>query len=140
MPDIGYGVSLLVSDVSPATTPTNAIGTIMSFTPPSPTRDIIDVTSSSSANMAREFVAGLIDYGESSFEMLWDTGSATDALLRGITLERAPRTYRATFSQYTPARTITFLAYLTGYERSAPMEDKMTATVTLKVTGSPVFA
>jgi hypothetical protein len=140
MPDIGYGVSLLVSDVAPATTPTNAIGTIMSFTPPSPTRDIIDVTSSSSANMAREFVAGLIDYGESSFEMLWDTGSATDALLRGITLERAPRTYRATFSQYSPARTITFLAYLTGYERSAPMEDKMTATVTLKVTGSPTFA
>ena len=140
MPDIGYGIALAVSDVSPATTPTNAIGTIMSFTPPSPTRDIIDVTSSSSANMAREFVAGLIDYGESSFEMLWDTGSATDALLRGITLERAPRTYRATFSQYSPARTITFLAYLTGYERSAPMEDKMTATVTLKVTGSPVFA
>ena len=140
MPDIGYGVSLLVSDVSPATTPTNAIGTIMSFTPPSPTRDIIDVTSSSSANMAREFVAGLIDYGESSFEMLWDTGSTTDALLRGITLERAPRTYRATFSQYSPSRTITFLAYLTGYERSAPMEDKMTATVTLKVTGAPVFA
>ena len=140
MPDIGYGVSLLVSDVSPATTPTNAIGTIMSFTPPSPTRDIIDITSSSSSNMAREFVAGLIYYGESSFEMLWDTGSATDTLLRGITLERAPRTYRATFSQYSPARTITFLAYLTGYERSAPMEDKMTATVTLKVTGSPVFA
>lgn len=140
MPDIGYGVSLLVSDVSPATTPTNAIGTIMSFTPPNPTRDIIDVTSSSSANMAREFVAGLIDYGESSFEMLWDTGSTTDALLRGITLERAPRTYRATFSQYTPARTITFQAYLTGYERSAPMEDKMTASITLKVTGAPVYA
>lgn len=140
MPDIGYGVTLAVSDASPATSPINAIGAIMSFTPPSPSRDIIDTTSSSSANMAREFIAGLIDYGEASFDMLWDTGNATDVLLRGISLERAPRTYRASFTQYSPTRTITFLAYLTNYERNAPFDDKMTATVTLKVTGAPTFA
>ena len=140
MPDIGYGVTLSVSDAAPAVTPTNAIGTIMSFTPPNPSRDIIDVTSSSSANMNREFIAGLIDQGEAGFEMLWDTGSTADVLLRGISIERLPRTYRATFSQYTPARTITFQAFLTGYERAAPLEDKMTASVTLKVTGSVTYA
>lgn len=140
MPDIGYGVTLSVSDAAPATSPVNAIGTIMSFTPPNPSRDIIDVTSSSSANMNREFIAGLVDQGEAAFEMLWDTGSAADVLLRGISAERLPRTYRATFSQYSPARTITFAAFLTGYERSAPLEDKMTATVSLKVTGTVTYA
>lgn len=140
MADIGYGVTLSVSDASPAVTPTNAVGAITSFTPPNPTRDIIDVTSSDSPNMAREFIAGLIDYGEAGFEMLWEINNTADALLRAIILERKPRTWRATFSQFTPARTVTFLGYLTGYERAAPLEDKMMATITIKVTGAPVQA
>lgn len=140
MANIGYGVTLAVSDAFPATTPSNTIGDIMSFTPPNPTRDIIDVTSSSSPNMTREFIAGLIDNGEASCEMIWDLGDAKDILLRSISLERNPRTYRATFAQYTPARTITFQAFLTGYDRGTPMDDKMTATITLKVTGTAVYA
>lgn len=140
MPEIGYGVELRVSDAAPATTPTNLIGQIMDVTPPSPTRDIIDVTSSSSPNMAREFIAGLIDYGEASFQMNWEPGSAADTLLRGISLERLPRTYQMRWTQMTPDVTITFAAFLTGYERASPMADKMEATVTLKVTGAPVQA
>lgn len=140
MPEIGYGVELRVSDAAPATTPTNLVGQIMDVTPPSPTRDIIDVTSSSSPNMAREFIAGLIDYGEASFQMNWDPGSAADTLLRGISLERLPRTYQMRFTQMTPDVTITFAAFLTSYERAAPMAEKMEATVTLKVTGAPVQA
>ena len=140
MANIGYGISLLVSDISPDITPDNAIGEIMSFTPPSPSRDVIDVTHAASAGMAREFITGLVDFGEASFEMIWDAGSATDTLLRTISLERLPRTYRASFSQYTPAKTITFTAFMTNFERSVPMDDKMTASITLKVTGSPVYA
>ena len=123
MANIGYGVTLAVSDVFPATTPSNTIGDIMNFTPPNPTRDIIDVTSSSSPNMTRESIAGLIDNGEASFEMLWDLGDAKDILLRSISVERNPRTYRASFSQYTPARTITFQAFLTGYARVRRFSD-----------------
>jgi hypothetical protein len=140
MANIGYGITLAVSDVSPATTPVNTIGEVMNFTPPSPTRDIIDVTSGSSANMTREFIAGLVDPGEATFDLIWDLGDAKDVILRAISTERTPRTYRATFAQYTPSKTITFLAFMTGYERATPLDDKMTATVTLKVTGVPVYA
>lgn len=140
MTDIGYGVELRVSDAAPAITPTNVIGEIMDVSPPSPTRDIIDVTSSSSPNMAREFIAGLIDYGEAAFEMNWDPGSTADNLLRVISLERLPRTYQMRFTQMTPDITITFAGYLTAYTRSAPMAEKMTASVTIKVTGAPVQA
>jgi hypothetical protein len=69
--------------------------------------------------------------------MNWDPGSAADTLLRGISLERLPRTYQMRWTQMTPDVTITFAGYLTAYERSSPMDDKMTATVTLKVTGAP---
>lgn len=140
MANIGYGVSLAVSDADPAVNPINAVGNITAFTPPAGTRDIVDVTSSNSLNFAREFIAGLIDYGEAGAEMIWDLGTASDILLRSLLTERTPRTWRATFSQYTPAKTITFKAFLTGYEPDAPMEDKMTASITLKVTGAPVVA
>ena len=140
MPNIGYGVQLYVSDAFPAVSPTNLIGSITSFTPPSATRDIVDVTSSSSPNFAREFIAGLIDYGEASSEMIWDLGTVTDTLLTAMLIERNPRTSRAVFTQYTPSRTITFAGFLTGYEPGAPMEDKMTASITMKVTGAPVKA
>lgn len=138
--EIGYGVTLHVSDAFPAVTPTNLLGNVIDTTPPNPTRDIIDVTSSSSLNMAREFIAGLIDYGEVTIEMNWLPGDSTDALLRGIALERNPRTWKLTWTQMTPDVTCTFAAFLTGYERNSPMADKMTATLTLKVTGEPVWA
>lgn len=140
MANIGYGITLAVSNAAPAVDPTNVIGDVMNFTPPSPTRDIVDVTSSSSANMTREFIAGLVDPGEATFELVWDLGDAKDVTLRAISIERTPRTYRATFNQYSPVRTVTFVAFMTGYERATPLDDKMTATVTLKVTGAPVYA
>jgi predicted secreted protein len=140
MPNIGYGVTLAVSDAAPAVTPINVIGQITNFTPPSATRDIIDVTSSDSPDFAREFIAGLIDYGEAGAEINWDIGNASDVLLKSLLTERAARTWRATFTQYTPARTMTFTAFLTGYEPEAPLEDKMMASLTLKVTGNPVIA
>lgn len=140
MPAIGYGVTLLVSDADPAVTPTNNVAQVTGFTPPNPTRDIIDVTNSSSLNSAREFIAGLIDYGEAGFELVWDIGSATDTLLRGMSIEAKPRTWKATFTQVAGTPSITFKAYLTGYERAVPLDDKMTATITLKVTGAPVQA
>lgn len=138
--EIGYGVTLQVSDAYPAVTPTNSIGNVLDVTPPSATRDIIDITSSSSANMAREFIAGLIDYGEASMEINWMPGDAADVLLAAITLERQPRTWKLSFTQVSPTRTITFAGFLTAFERSAPMADKMTATLTIKVTGAPVEA
>lgn len=140
MSNIGYGVTLSVSDVAPAVTPINTIGFITDFTPPTITRDIIDSTSSSSPNFAREFIAGLIDFGEASGTMVWNLGTATDLLLRQISLERLPRTYRATFAQYTPARLMTFSGFLVGYEPSAPMAELMTATFTIKCTGTPVVS
>lgn len=136
--EIGYGVELRVSDAFPAVNPTNLVGNVLDVTPPSPTRDIIDVTSSSSPGMAREFIAGLIDYGEASIELNWNPGDATDVLLRGISVERNPRTWRMTWTQMNPDVVITFQGFLTGYERNSPMADKMSATLTLKVTGSPV--
>lgn len=139
---IGYGVTLHVNDPGGAT-PTVAdqlVAGIVNVTPPSPSRDIIDVTHSASPGMAREFIVGLIDYGEASFDLNWVPNDTTDAMLQDISLETAPRIWKMTFTQVAGSPNVTFDAYLTAYERTAPTEDKMTASITLKVTGAPVWA
>jgi hypothetical protein len=138
MANIGYGIQLYVSDVFPAVNPINLVASITDYTPPSPTRDIIDATSSSSLNFAREFIAGLIDYGESGAGLVWDLGNTADVLLSAMLLERNPRVFKALFTQYTPNRFISFSGFLTGFEPSGPMAELMTATITMKVTGAPV--
>jgi predicted secreted protein len=140
MAEIGYGITLYVSDAAPDTTADNVVAGVMTVTPPSPTRDIIDVSSSDSPGMAREFIAGMIDYGEVTAEILWVPGTAADVLLRTISLERSPRTYKITWSQLDPDVSITFLAFLTAFERTSPLDDKMTASITLKVTGAPSYS
>ncbi|MZR14225.1 phage tail protein [Maritimibacter sp. DP07] len=141
MGQIGYGASISCSDTDLASPDANSIGEVVNITPPSPTRDIIDVTHMGSPNTAREFIVGLIDYGECQFEINWNPQNATDSLLQGIGVEDLPRDYKLTFALTGGGTaTCTFRGYLTGYERSAPVDDKMAATVTLKVTGAPVWA
>ena len=135
MAQIGYELALYVSDAFPATTAVKLLGQITDLNPPNPSREIIDITSSSSPNMAREFMPGMIDYGEFNFEMNWDPGSTTDVLLRGLALERNPRTWRIVYAQMTPDAPQQFQGFLTAYERTSPISEKMVATVTVKVTG-----
>lgn len=139
-----FGVTIRASDVgetiADTTTPT-PLGAVMNVTPPNATRDILDVTSHDSPDGAREFLAGLIDYGEASFEMNWTPNNATDQLLNTAATERQVRQYEMTFPlKDNSTVTCLFDAYLTGYERGAPMDDKATGTVTLKVTGAPAWS
>lgn len=135
---IGYGSLFEVSDS--AASPNSplewvSVGEVASIKPPSSTTDQIDVTHMQSPGGRREFVAGLIDSGECSFEMNYVPGSTGDQLLLAI-LALAPglraRVCRITYPNYVSD---TFTGVLMTYEPTVPVDDKMTATVTFKVSG-----
>ncbi|WP_447411788.1 phage tail tube protein, partial [Clostridium perfringens] len=65
-------------------TPTNFVdvGEVTSITPPSDTDDMVDATHTQSPNRTREFIAGLTDPGECSFEMNFVPGSPSDILIQ----------------------------------------------------------
>jgi hypothetical protein len=128
---IGYGSTFEISTDGGATFA--PIGEVKSITPPSDTVDVIDATHMTSPNATREFVLGLNDPGESSFEMNFIPGSLADQTLQAVRAARAVVTCRITFPN---AQRWTFLAIMTGYEPTNPMDDLMVATVTFKVTGS----
>ena len=132
---IGYGSKFAI-DPAGGTSFTD-LGEVFNITPPSDSFDMIDATHMQSPNRDREFIIGLNDPGEASFEMNFVPGSASDILIRQVKAARVAVTCRITFPN---AATWIFDGLLMTYEPEVPNEDKMTATVTFKVSGWTVVA
>ena len=128
---IGYGTVLEIALAS-APTSFTYIREMFNATPPSDTDETVDVTHMQSPNRTREFVPGLTDGGEASFELNHVPGSETDTFLRSI--KGLAIIARLTFAN---GVRIIFNCSRQSYETSVPNEDKMTATLTLKVSGEP---
>lgn len=130
---IGYG-SLFSVSTDDGTTFVD-IAEVNNITPPSSTFDMVDATHMQSPNGDREFIIGLSDPGEASFDMNFVPGSAADLKVQTIKAARARVKCRITFPNEV---TWTFSGLLMTYEPAVPTDDKMTATVTFKVSGSTV--
>lgn len=101
--------------------------------------DTIDVTTHDSANATREFVMGLIDAGEITFEIVYDPDNATHTALRTDLAARTSATYTLTFTDTSPA-IATFTAYVTRFAITAAADGALMANATLKVSGLPTWA
>jgi hypothetical protein len=131
---IGYGSTFGIGDEnSPQTFP--VLAEVFSITPPSDTVDVVDATHMASPNRTREFIDGLIDPGECSLDLNFVPGGDDDDVIQAWKAAGGRKNCRITFPN---GVMWTFAALLTGYEPAVPVDDKMTATVTLKVTGSYV--
>jgi predicted secreted protein len=85
----------------------------------------------------REFVAGLKDPGEGTFEMNYVPNSATDVLIRAAVNDGNTRDFKIVL-QIADGSTqeITGDCIVKGYERNVPIDDRMTATMTVRFTGA----
>lgn len=130
---IGYGHVLEIALAS-APTVFTYIREVFSAEPPADADDTVEASHMQSPNRRREFVAGLSDGGEATFEMNYVPGSDTDVFLRatrGLALK-----VRQTFANGVQ---ILYDAVRSGYTQSVPNDDKKTATLTLKVSGDPAL-
>lgn len=142
MPDsaalLGYGSIFSIDDEDSPTNYTE-IAEVKSITPPSEQIDMIDVTHMQSPDRRREFISGLVDGGEASFEMNFIPGNTADLRLNVLlSLPAGVSRRRSCRITYPNGVLQTFNGELTGYEKSVPFDDAMTATVTFKVTGAVV--
>lgn len=115
---------------------------IYNLSPGAQTADRIDVTSFCSPDRRREYIPGLIDNGEGSFEMNYTPGSPEDQLILSLLNSGDVVEHRITLPPEqgaTVRHRVTFEASVTGYERSIPVDDRMTATVTLAPSGAEVW-
>jgi len=114
-----------------------AMAEVTNITPPSADVDQIDVTHMTSPLRYREFIDGLIDAGECSFDINFVPGNTADQrLFELLGLPIGTNHARNCRISFPNGVTWSFLGTLTGYEPDVPTDDKMTATVTFKVTGA----
>lgn len=134
----GFGTLLKRGDGA-ATEVFTAIANATNITAPGLSRNTIDVTAHDSPDRYMEFVGGLIDPGEVSIDVNYDP-AVHDTLILDLE-DTEPRNYQLVFpDDPTTPTTWAFAAVMTGFEASAPYDDKLTATLTFKVSGKPTIS
>ncbi len=115
------------------------IAQVVNISGPSLSRDTVDATNHASTSRWKEFIGGLRDAGEVTVELQFDPDSTGHADLRSDLAVDAVHNYRIIFTDPTPTQW-TFAALVTRFEPRAPHDEKLTATVSLKLSGVPTFA
>ncbi|WP_431729966.1 phage tail tube protein [Verrucosispora sp. TAA-831] len=103
---------------------------------PGLSRETLDVTAHDSPDAWMEHLGSLKDGGELSVDVNYDPDKH-DVLVDDLD-DDEPRAYKLVFPT-SPAITWGIKAILTGFEPSAPYDDKLTASLTFKVSGKPTL-
>lgn len=138
----GQGTLLQIGDGGSPTETFTTIAEVTEISGPSLALDVIDVTSHDSTGGWREKIGGLLDGGEVTFTINYlpsnATHNATTGLLRDLK-NRTKRNFKLVFPD-AGSSTWSFTALVTSFEPSEPIDDRLTADVTLSITGQPTLA
>jgi predicted secreted protein len=133
---IGYGTKFAV-ETATGSGSYFELAEITDVTPPNAQTDDVEVTHMQSPGRVKEYIPGLTDYQTMQVGMNYVPSSATDAFLRTWQTDGTSRACKIT---YPNAVTHTFTGYFKGYQPSAAVADKMSATLEVKVASSVVVA
>ena len=115
------------------------IANVTSISGPNRTRETIDVTAHDSPDAYMEFVGGLKDGGEVSLEINYDPSETTHDLDDDFD-DEDPRNYQIVILPDTPdEHTWDFAAVLTELGDEFPYDDKMSRSLTVKISGKPTL-
>lgn len=114
-----------------------AIAQIGDVDGPGSKRETVDTTNHSSA--AKEFVATILDSGEVKFSINYDPAAATHKNATGGLIYAHQQGTLKNFKVDFPATVVagpTFAAYVTDFQTKAPVAGKLSAEITLKISGA----
>ena len=128
----GVGTTFKRADSASSATGFTTIAEVNSISGPNLNRDTIDVTSLDSAGGYREHIGGFRDGGTVTLNMNFTLDSFDDLKLDLET--DSTWDYQIVFSD-TGATTFDFTAFVTEIGIEVPTDDKVSASVTFKITG-----
>ncbi len=146
----GHGATLLLGGT--VATNCTAVGNIISIGGPEMSRDSLEISTMESAGKFREFIPGLLDAGEVTMEVNYDgTAAGTANFLQGrLTATLVPVPTNPTsqtlvvlrfYDHATAASRSNWVCpgLVTGLGHAIPFDDKVTQSVTVKLTGQPTY-
>jgi hypothetical protein len=111
------------------------VAEVTSITWPGYSRDAVEATHLNSDDQFREYVPGLMDAGEVTFELNF-IPSVSDVIIAALTAA-AIQQFKITAQG---GANCVFRGIVTSYQPQSPVDDRMTASATIKVTGKPTWA
>ncbi|QQN73953.1 phage tail tube protein [Croceicoccus sp. YJ47] len=129
---IGYGAQFhLSTNVTAANLA--KVAEVIEIGLPDPQTADAEATHFESPGRQREYIPGLIDNGEITIGINWIPGSDTDALIKSAQEDDASRAMKIVIPTGTVDQEFSFLGIVKGFAKNVPMDDRMTATVTIRV-------
>ncbi len=128
---IGYDTEFRIK-VTPEASTFTALAEVYSVTPPESSIDQVEVTHFKSPGRRREYIPTLSDNGTASCEMNYIPGSATDLLIEALITAGSVVPAEIEFPNGT---VVAFSCSVSGYSKTNPVDDRLTATVEFQVTG-----
>jgi predicted secreted protein len=116
------------------------IGEILGVPMPNVQTDEVEATHMASGSF-REFIAGLKDPGEATFDINYVPGGAADVLLREAQTSGETRAYKIVLPVADGSTwEIEGEGFIKGIDRQVPIDDRMTATITFRFSGTSTEA
>ena len=134
---IGYGAELWIDNESGTLT---EIAEVTGISLPSPETSEVEATHFKSPNRRREYISGLIEDGEGTFEINYDPGSATSTLIKQAQDSGTTRDYKIVLPDGAGTWEVTGALIIRRFERNIPIDDRMTASLTVRFTGASTEA
>ncbi|MFE3839478.1 phage tail tube protein [Pseudogemmobacter sonorensis] len=134
---IGYDTRFAIAASATAGADFVELAEVFEITPPSSTVSEVEVTHFRSSGRRREFIAGLTDSGTASLQMNFVPGSVSDQRILALRESGDVLPMRIT---YPNGVTVTFDGFIQEYTPAIPLDDRLTATVNIRVTGDVVIA
>lgn len=137
---IGYGVQLhgstdAVSIASATTASYTQIAQIRNIEGPSVETDEVEATTLDSTDAFREFLLSLIDPGNLSFDIAWDSTLASHVFLTNGQSNRNEHNFKIVLANSSTSNVIYFNGRVMSFAPSFPVDDLQTASVGLRLTG-----
>ncbi len=138
---IGHGTILAFGNgASPESF--TALAEVFSISGPSMARESPDASHMASPGAWREFISGMKDPGEITVECNHLPGNSTQDASTGVLslfASGARTNWRMTFPDGSPPTVWEFLGVVTAFSPTTPLDEKMTLSVTIKLSGQPDF-
>lgn len=117
------------------------IAEITSVTPPALSKDSVEVTNMDSPQRFREFIPGLKDGGEVTVEVNWLPGDPTHDASSGYVaqfMDDDNHNFQIDIASQ-PRVTWAFRGHISSISPEAPLDDKLSNTIVIKVSGPPTL-